>query len=67
MAGIPVPSPGVAVALASVAVHAREACGPSGHEFDVVAINGALTAPGVADYLAELDALALLPVVRDGA
>lgn len=62
--GIPVPPPAVAVALAAVAVHAREAVGPGGHRFDVVAIDGALQTPGVSEYLAVLEAKALLPLPR---
>lgn len=61
---LPTPSPTVAVALACVAVHAREAISNDGHPFDLVAIETALSTPGVSEYLADLDALALLPVRR---
>lgn len=61
---IPLPDPTVAVALASIAVHAEEALEPGAHEFDIAAIRGALEAPGVRDYVASLDALALVPRKR---
>lgn len=61
---IPVPEPHVAVALASVAIHAREMMGPHGHDFDRVSLEGALASPGVSEYLAALDELAMLPVQR---
>lgn len=61
---LPIPAPQVAIALASVAVHAQEAMGPGGHDFDRLAIEAALQTPGVSAYLAELEALALLPRVR---
>lgn len=61
---LPVATPAVAVALASVAVHAREALGPNGNPVDLIAIEGALATEGVAEYLAELGALGLLPVPR---
>jgi hypothetical protein len=64
VAGVPLPSPAVAVALASVAVHAEEALGSGGHKFDVTAIQGLLSQQDVQDYLARLDGLALLPVPR---
>lgn len=62
---LPAPEPVVAIALASVAVHAQEAVGPGGHPLDIAAIEGALSTPGVAEYLKELDGLGLLPVRRD--
>lgn len=61
---IPVATPAVAVALASVAVHAREALGPKGAPVDLIAIEGALGTEGVTEYLTELDGLGLLPVPR---
>ncbi len=64
MMSLPLPTPEVAVALASIAVHAREALSPNGHHHDLAAVNGLVEMPNVQAYLAELDALALLPVVR---
>lgn len=61
---LPIPPPAVSVALASVAAHMKEALGPDGHPADLYAVQGALETPGVADYLAELDELGLLPVAR---
>lgn len=60
----PPPFP-VLVALASLAVHARELLGESASPtFDRAAIEGCLAAPGVEDYLARLDDAGLLPEVR---
>lgn len=64
MSGIPIPTPDVGVALASIAIHAQEALSPGGHEFDVVAIQATLSRTDVQEYFRELDALALLPVMR---
>lgn len=61
---LPQAPPNVAVALASIAVHAKEALGPNGHPVDLTAIEGALSIPGVSEYLEKLDAMALLPVPR---
>jgi quinol monooxygenase YgiN len=55
---MPLPTPPPAVALASVAVYAQEAFS------DMVAIESALSTPGVKEYLKELDDLGLLPVRR---
>lgn len=61
---IPLPSESVAVALASIAVHADEYTREEGHEFDAIAIRGALQFPGLLEYLDELVKLGLLPVMR---
>jgi hypothetical protein len=61
---IPLPSESVAVALASIAVHADELTGPTGHEVDAIAIRGALETPGVREYLEELAVLGLTPMMR---
>lgn len=61
---IPLPTERVAVALASIAVHADEYTSPGKSEFDAEAIRVSLAAPDVQDYLRELDALALLPLKR---
>lgn len=60
---IPLPDAGVAVALASIAVHAEE-CMETGHQFDALAIQGAMQAPGVREYIDQLDQLALVPRKR---
>jgi hypothetical protein len=61
---LPRPSDTAAVTLASLAVHAEELLSPGGHEADRAAIQGCLEHPEVKAYLAELDALSLLPLKR---
>jgi hypothetical protein len=69
------PSLGVAIKLASLAVHAEELLAPGGHPADRQArrrrierlqlrIQSLLTDPEVAAYLAELENAGLLPVKR---
>lgn len=62
--GLPEPSVNVAIKLASIAVHAEEMIGPGGHHFDLSTIQALLQDAEVVAYLAELDALALLPKKR---
>lgn len=62
---VPLPEPAVAVALASVAVHAQEAVEEGGHVLDLAAIEGILGQPNVAAYMAQLGELGLLPIRRD--
>lgn len=52
------------ITLASAVAHAREALGPDGHEFDRLAMESSLADPEVKDYMAALNALALLPEPR---
>lgn len=65
MSGIPEPSTGVAIKLASIAAHVREAGGEDGHAFDVLAAQSLLNDPEVVEYLDVLDKLALLPRARN--
>lgn len=64
MNGIPLPDPRVAVALASIAVHADEYTREGGHHFDALALRASLDTPGVREYLDELAGLGLTPVMR---
>jgi hypothetical protein len=50
--------------LGSIAVHAAEATSPGAHPADVAAIHGLISDPEVAEWLAAMDALSLLPVRR---
>jgi hypothetical protein len=54
------------IALASALVHFHEGTDPGGHQFDITTARHDLEKPEVADVLAQLDALALLPRRRDG-
>lgn len=63
--GIPIPSPVVAVALASAVVHLQEFASTGGHDADRLAASSVLGHREVIEYLHELDALALLPKRRD--
>ena len=52
------------VKLGSIAVHADEGLGSKGHVFDLRALSSILSDPEVVEWLAAMDALALLPVRR---
>jgi hypothetical protein len=58
------PSVSVLVKLGSIARHLEEMTGPGGHHFDVAAVTSLLADPEVKAWMAEADALALLPVSR---
>lgn len=59
-------SPNVALLckLGSIAQHAREMTGPSGHQFDAEALAQLLDDAAVVHWLADMEALALVPVMR---
>lgn len=61
---LPDVTPTLGVKLASIAAHAKEAFGPTGHAHDRVAIEALLIDPEVNKYLEALDKLALLPKPR---
>lgn len=56
-------TPTLAVKLASLTVHAREACSPTGRSVDVEAAGALADDPEVAAWLAEFDPV-LLPERR---
>lgn len=58
------PNMGVAIKLASIAVHADELTSPDGHPFDAEAIRVLLADPELVAYLDTLRPLALLPEKR---
>lgn len=58
------PSAGLLVKLGSIAVHAEEMMSPSGHAVDRFALDALLGDPEVANWLAAMDSMALLPVKR---
>lgn len=59
-----VPSVGVAIKLASIAVHAEELLSPGGHPFDAEIVRSLLSDGELRAYLDVLAARALLPVKR---
>lgn len=59
-----VTSTSLLVKLGSIARHAQEATGAAGHPADLLAIRSLLADPEVVAWMAELDALGLLPVRR---
>lgn len=59
------PSATVLCKLGSIAVHADEVMNPGAHLFDRIALQGLLTDPEVVEWLAMMDAAAMLPVKRD--
>lgn len=52
------------VKLGSVIVHAQELASPDGHLFDRVALEELLKDPEVAEWMQQMNDLALLPVRR---
>ena len=58
------PAPALLCKLGSIARHAQELTSPGGHEFDRIAMDELLKDPSVAEWLAGMDAMALLPVMR---
>lgn len=58
------PAPALLCKLGSIAVHVEEMFSPKGHEFDRVALASLLADPEVKAWLAEMDALAMLPKKR---
>lgn len=64
MSVLPVPTAGVGIKLASIAVHVREAASPTGNSVDLDAAVALTEDPEVAAYCAELDRAGLLPAAR---
>ena len=54
------------VKLGSIIVHAKEMNSPNGHQFDQIAMSVLLADPDVVEWLAGMDAAALLPQMRKG-
>ncbi len=50
--------------LGSIARHVEEATGRSGHALDLVACESLLSDPEVQEWMAAMDAMAMLPVKR---
>jgi hypothetical protein len=60
------PSPALLCKLGSIAVNAKELLSPAGHEFDRVALDQLIADPEVVAWLAQMDAAAMVPKVRQG-
>lgn len=60
------PDAATLVKLGSIAVHAEELLEPGAHPFDVEALKGLLSDPAVTAWREQMDAMALLPVKRNG-
>ena len=58
------PSATLLCKLGSIVVHADELLSPAGHEFDRTVILSLLADPEVAQWLLDMNALAMLPVKR---
>ena len=59
------PSPALLCKLGSIVVHADEGLGPHGHEFDITALKQLLADQEVNEWLAAMNAMAMLPVKRN--
>lgn len=58
------PTPSLLSKLGSIAVHVEEMLSPDGHEYDRTAIRSLLDDPEVKEWIASMDAMAMLPVKR---
>lgn len=58
------PSPMLLAKLGSIIVHVEEMLSPKGHAFDKVALEQLMLDPDVREWLAEMDALAMVPRKR---
>ena len=58
------PNAGLLCKLGSIAVHVDEAASDTGHAFDKVALKGLIDDPEVAEWLVEMDKMALIPKKR---
>lgn len=54
----------VLVKLGSIAVHAEELLSPTGHHFDRTALQTLFDDPEVKGWLAQMDAMAMIPKKR---
>lgn len=59
------PNPVLLVKLGSIARHAQELVSPDGHEFDKIALSSLLDDADVVAWMEDMDAAALLPVLRN--
>lgn len=58
------PSPALLAKLGSAIVHASEAIDEGGHQFDVAAFHSVMNDADVREWLAQMNAMAMLPVRR---
>lgn len=58
------PAPSLLCKLASVIVHADEAAGEQGHEFDIDALRTALNDDEVAEWIKAMTTIGMAPVKR---
>ena len=58
------PPPSLLCKLGSIIVHMEEATEPGGHEFDVHTMKQLMADPEVEQWLADMRAMAMLPVKR---
>ena len=58
------PNAGLLAKLGSLIIHAEEMLSPAGHGVDKVALEAGIADPEVQAWLAEMRALAMLPVKR---
>ena len=58
------PSPSLLVKLGSIIVHFDEANEPGGHEYDLHTARQLLADPEVAQWIAQMNAAAMLPLKR---
>lgn len=54
----------VLVKLGSIAVHVEELASPTGHHFDKIAVASLLNDPEVKDWIAQMNAMAMIPRKR---
>lgn len=60
------PSPALLCKLGSIAVHADEMMSADGHAYDRVALQQLITDPEVANWIAQMNAMAMVPRKRRG-
>jgi hypothetical protein len=58
------PAPALLAKIGSIARHVEEAIGPGGHHLDLSACEAMLADSEVVEWMAAMDAMALLPVKR---
>lgn len=60
------PSATLLIKLGSIIVHFEELITPTGHGYDKVALDSLLSDPEVVEWMEQMNAMAMLPVKRDG-
>lgn len=60
------PSPSLLCKLGSIMMHAAEMMAPHGHTFDRMALEQLLNDPEVREWQKQMDAMAMLPKMRQG-